>query len=227
MRCASARLTLALSTVSLLAAGCASPRRVLVNPGDLYLTRGAERIHVSPDSPLVIEWEANGVRYSTADLGSASGQPVLVRLVEANERVIRVKSKAWEGMDDIPVSVRDRSGIRVTAQSGRYKHPTAAIPVDSIATIGVYDLLPRLERTGPRDVLYGIGAGATGAMVSCATDPPLFPDQDEGVEVLAGTVIVGVAGGIVYPVWRMFRPKYRQEPVEYTIGDAGYRVEIR
>ena len=38
----SACLSLALGAASLLAAGCAAPRRVLVNPGNLYLTHGVD-----------------------------------------------------------------------------------------------------------------------------------------------------------------------------------------
>lgn len=227
MRCISASLYVALGAASLLAAGCAAPRHVLVNPGDLYLTDGDEELRVTRDIPIVVEWETNGTSFSTARTGSASDQPTQVRLVEANELYIRVTSKAWEGMDDIPVALRDRSGIRITARSGRYKHPTAAIPVDSITAIGVHELLPRLKRVGPRDMLYGMGAGATGLMVGIAAHQPILPERDEGEEILTGTVIVGAAGGIVYPVWRMFRPKYSEEPVDYAIGATGYRVEIR
>jgi len=56
-------------------------------------------------------------------------------------------------------------------------------------------------RIGPRDILCGMGVGAAGAMAGLATDPPLFPDEDENDDefALAGTVVVGLASGIVYP----------------------------
>lgn len=225
MRCVSPCRTLALGTACLLVVNCAAPRRVLLNPGDVYLTHGSGEIRIRPDNPLTIQWEANGTIYTTAEATSASNQRVLVRLVEANGHFLRVRSEAWKDMDDIPIAVRDRSGIRVTAGSGRHKHPIAAIPVDSITAIGVCDRLPRLERSGPRDVPSGIAVGVTwGMMAAAALTPPERPDARQA---LIGTVAAGLAGAVVYPIWQMLRPKHRIQPVEYTIDAATYRLEIR
>lgn len=222
-----------LTAVSLVLAGCASPQLILVGRGDLHLVRVDESISIGEGDPLVIEWQSQGTRYSTASMARKSRDPVRVRLVEASERFVRVRSESWKEMDDIPsYFAHARGGIRITARSGRYRHPTAAIPVDSITAIGVHELLPRLARTGPRDVLVGIGGGAMATMVGFATyhttSPPLLNDYDEGEDILLGTVVIGATGGLLYPAWRMFRPRYGEEPVTYSLRDpAEYCLEIR
>ena len=222
-----------LTAVSLVLAGCASPQLILVGRGDLHLVRVDESISIGEGDPLVIEWQSQGTRYSTASMARKSRDPVRVRLVEASERFVRVRSESWKEMDDIPpYFAHARGGIRITARSGRYRHPTVAIPMDSIAAIGVHELLPRSKRTGPRDVLVGIGGGAMWFMVELAAyqadNPPLLHESEDWEDILLATAVVGAAGGVVYPVYRLLFPGHGEEPVTYSLRDpAEYRVEIR
>jgi hypothetical protein len=225
MRPVSACRAFALSATCLLGAGCVAPPLVLLDAGDVYLTDGLEEIRVERGDPLTIRWEAHGSSYSTAGIGPAAARPVKVRLVEANDQFLRLRSPAWQDMGDIPAALRTGSGIRVTAHSGRYGHPTVSIPVDSITAVAVDHLLPRRQRVRPRDALYGMGAGATWAMALFATDAD--NEDFEGEDALAGTVIGGLIGTAAYPAWRLLRPGYGDEPDLFVIEDGPYRLEIR
>jgi hypothetical protein len=44
---------------------------------------------------------------------------------------------------------------------------------------------------------------------------------------LAVTTARSLVGAVVYPIWRIFRPRYRTELVDYPIGADKFKLEIR
>ena len=85
--------------------------------------------------------------------------------------------------------------------------------------------LPRLERVKPRDLLVGLGIRATWAMVVLADGG--YEEKNEGKMALAVTTARSLVGAVVYPIWRIFRPRYRTELVDYPIGADKFKLEIR
>jgi hypothetical protein len=91
--------------------------------------------------------------------------------------------------------------------------------------MGMRGRLPRLERVKPRDLLVGLGIRATWAMVVLADGG--HEEKNEGKMALAVTTARSLVGAVVYPIWRIFRPRYRTELVDYPIGAGKFKLEIR
>lgn len=200
-------------------AGCASPGMLLEGRNDAYLIRGGERVELSPDDALIIQWVAADTVHSTAELhrkGRGSGQ---VRLVEASDQYLHVWSDDWNRPGDLDQDLL-RGDLRLVPRSGRYRHPTVLIPVERITSVEVYGLLPRLKRPRLGDAWRGMAGGALGAMVGFASiaEEPGVPTEDESIDYLLGTLLVGAAGSVVYPVYHLFPPRYAEEPIEYRVG---------
>ncbi|MFH1569669.1 MAG: hypothetical protein ABIL09_16855, partial [Gemmatimonadota bacterium] len=209
-------------------AGCASPQLLLENRGDLYLARGGEEVRVAPDDELAITWRQGEAERSTADLVAAARRPLRARLVEANDQYVRVRADAWRQPHDIPSALLGPE-VQVIARSGRYKRPTLLIPTAGVTEVEIYALLPRRQRPRWRDVAIGAGGGFTSCMVGFAAEPnPLWPDQDVGTGYFLGSAAVGAAGAIVYPVYRMFRPRWSGTAVHYGTGQSdGWQLRAR
>ena len=226
--------------------GCASPRLLLQHPGTLHLARGDRSIEITNDRLLTIEWSADGVSHCSRAMVDGKEEPVPVRLVEASEHALRLKSDAWDQLEDIPASYRKLpdtkiiprdtghkkfsveilSDMRIIPGGAGHRKPTVVIPIRQIREIGIYREIPRLARCTRKDIVTGALGAATGIMTGVASRHVSEPDQ--GDEVLVGVAIGALVGGIVYPVYKFFKPQYEPEPEVYPIDEGtGYRIEIR
>jgi len=226
-RAAVNRTAMGLCAALLLGTGCASPGRLLENSGEVRLVRSGESVRLSTDDLLVVHWTDGDVTRSTTDLaanGDTSGQ---IALVEANASFLHVSSRHWKRDTDLSRRVLG-DGVRWVPRTGRYRRPTLLIPVDRVVAVELYELLPRLQRPRWSDVWRGMSVSAVGAMTGFAAQYPVDePFVEDSSDILLGTALIGAIGGAVYPAYRLFPPRYADEPVRYDLRPEGqYRMEV-
>ena len=219
-------VTLTIIGLGSLLLGCGPPRALLGNPGAAYLTGRGRAIEITGKDPLELSWSENGVSYRTRAMVDGRRKSAFVRLVEANQDFVRVRSDAWKEPGDIPASYRKLTEARVVPGGPGYKKPTLMIPLGRIEEVGIYGQVPRRERTSTGDIVKGALGAATAIMVMVASE--VEPEPDQGAGVLTVALVAAGVGAVAYPAYRVLAPQREPEPDVYPIGGpAGYRLEIR
>ena len=222
------KLVATLTTVGLgaLLLGCGSPRALLRDPGAVYLTGKGRAIEISSKDPLELTWSEDGVPYRTQAVVEGRDESAFVRLVEANQDYLVVRSDGWQEPGDVPASYRKLAEARVVPGGPGYKKPTLMVPRGRIAEIGILGQVPRLERVSRGDIVKGALGGATAIMAMAASE--VEPEPDHGAGVLTAALVAAGVGAVAYPAYRVIAPRRESEPQVYPIGGAaGYRIEIR
>ena len=220
--------------------GCAGPQRLLSDGGCPVLVKDGQRVELKGKDRLFIRWKVDGRELVTQAVADGRDSLVAVRVVEANERTVRVRSDAWKKLEDVPRGYFE-AGVRVTGGSGRRGRPVVNVPLWDIGEIALCERrLTKVDWAGfsRRNVTVGgLGGFTFGAMVAGA-DEVVFrgksrrEDYDflpllRGNEALAAAAVTTVTGAVVYPVYRVLWPRFRQgEERVFAIGEEGWRVEI-
>lgn len=220
---------------------CAGPQRLLSDAGQPVLVKDGERVALKGKDRLFIRWRTDGRELATQAAVGGRDSLVTVMVLEADERTVRVRADAWKEMEDVPRSYFE-TGIRVTGGSGRRGRPVVNVPLSDIEEIVLCER--RRTMTGWADfnrrnaTVGALGGFTFGAMVAGADavvfrensrrdDYDLWPPRLRGNEALVATAVTTVTGAVVYPVYRVFWPRFRlRDERVFAIGEEGWRVEI-
>lgn len=217
-------LTILGLTASLL--GC-SPGLWLHNPGRVVLAQQGRTVEIKPKQLVSIKWLADGVVYSTQARVGGEDTPVGVQIAAADEQYLRLRSKDWHSLEDLPRNYLKLKEVKITASKGGHQ-PIVAIPIHQVKEIGIYEGIkpPVLSRFSKKDVFIGALGGVSIVMGSVVSNS-ILPEQDQGSEVLAATVVGAAAGAIVYPAYKVLNPRREQELTTYPVDDQeGWKIEI-
>ncbi len=142
---------------------------------------------------------------------------------------IRVQSSQWHSIETVPLSYRESKELRVFFES-------LLIPIQSVKEIRIHDrdlgvawrsALPHLHEyavAGAVGGFLGVLSFFAESMVERDFDPDITDDRD----ILVFSAIGAAGGAILYPIYKMFKPQYKQHVTTYLIdGEEGYRIGIR
>jgi hypothetical protein len=215
---------------------CAGPQRLLSDAGRPVLVKGGQRVVLKGKDRLFIRWKTDGRELITQAAVDGRDSLVAVTVVEADERTVRVRADAWKVLEDVPRGY-SAAGIRVTGGRGRRGRPVVNVPLVDIEEIALCERrLTTADWVGfsRRNAKVGaLGGFAFGGMV--AIDAVVFREKSRrddswplrGNEALAVTAVTTVTGAVMYPVYRVFWPRFRlRDERVFAIGDKGWRVEI-
>jgi|APSaa5957512622_1039677.scaffolds.fasta_scaffold07903_3 hypothetical protein len=220
--------------------GCARSQRLLSNAGQLVLVKDGERVVLKGKDRLFIRWKTDGQELATQAAMDGRDSLVAVMVLEADERTLRVRADAWKRLEDVP-HVYSAAGIRVTGGKGRRGRPVVNVPLSDIEEIALCERrLTTADWAGfsRRNATIGaLGGFAFGAMVAGA-DEVVFREKSRrddydflpllrGNEALVATAVTTVTGAVMYPVYRVFWPRFHQHDERvFAIGEERWRVEI-
>jgi hypothetical protein len=194
----------------------------------MVLSKHDHAIEITPKHRLFAKWSIDGIADSTHVSVHGEDKPTTVTVLEANEQHMRMGSRDWRGIKDIPKSYLRSEEIRIIPGPGR---PTVLVPIGRIEEVRIHDRklgAPQLGRYVeiPRYIVIGALGGACVAIVS------LFEVEDreeladlKGTDLAVAAAVGTIVGGICYPVVEVFRPRYREIVKTYRIGDEeGYSI---
>ena len=197
----------------LLCVGCSHSRFVLHDPA----RRGSpdsNRFELTSKDRLAIYFRADGSIDSTCAEVDGETRLAMVKAIEADENFLLLSSEEWKSVRQIPRRYLSMSKVRVRSPGSGYDKPTVALSLAAIQEIrvegGKRERPPVSERLDevPRWVLQGAVGGFVGAVSF------LYPsryrdhlDSDDREVLIAGSVIGGVGGAVLYPAARLFLPQ--------------------
>jgi hypothetical protein len=204
------------------------------------LVKNGQRTELKEKDRLFIRWKKDGRELVTQAVAADRDSSIAVRIVEADERTVRVRADSWKELKDVPRSYFE-AGVRVTGGSGRRGKPVVNVPLEDIEEIVLCKRrLATADWAGfsRRNATVGaLGGFAFGALVAGA-DEVVFREKSRrddydflpllrGNEALVATAVTTATGAVMYPVYRVFWPRFRQRSERvFAIADEGWRVEI-
>lgn len=228
--------------------GCSNYSLLLKNSGSFVLSNDNEKIEISNQQQILIEWFDNSQYFVTSaliqeyDKGKIYKKietSITVNIVEVNSDFIRLSSPAWKTRNNLPLSyLEPSSDLRVIGS----KKPTILIPWKQIRTIYLYDRKFTKDDffDSPKYLLIGATTGAVIFMSSTIIDANSeikdfgHTDTDEK-DIISSGLTGALLGSIVYPIYKYFdisMGKATGENIKkysklYPVNQPGHGYEIK
>lgn len=206
---------------------CSHHKMLLSQPGTFFITNDEEQIKISDKHEVLIEWNNGSRDLVTSALieeqikSNVYGKVeslITVNIIEANDSLIRLGSRAWKYRDGIPSQYLEAdSDIELV----NINSTTILIPWRQIKNIYIYDRKYTWDDffESPKMMLIGgaVGTAIFGGLSVEAAKSELDVLHGTTVsqeEIISAGLTGAVIGSIVYPIFTYFRISYAKETGE-------------